>query len=55
MRENFRQYAKYYDLLNRDKPYAQEASMSGHVCIAPAQASQRYWSLAREPAAMDAS
>jgi SAM-dependent methyltransferase len=26
MRNNFRQYAKYYDLINRDKPYALEAS-----------------------------
>src|SRR5262249_3510522 len=26
MRENFRQYAKYYDLVNSDKPYVQEAS-----------------------------
>jgi SAM-dependent methyltransferase len=26
MRENFRQYAKYYNLINRDKPYVQEAS-----------------------------
>jgi SAM-dependent methyltransferase len=26
MRNNFRQYAKYYDLINRDKPYALETS-----------------------------
>src|SRR5262249_37637094 len=29
MRENFRQYAKYYDLFNREKPYEQEASYIG--------------------------
>jgi SAM-dependent methyltransferase len=29
MRENFRQYAKYYDLINGDKPYEQEASYVG--------------------------
>jgi SAM-dependent methyltransferase len=26
MRESFRRYAEYYDLINRDKPYVQEAS-----------------------------
>ena len=29
MHKNFRQYAKYYDLINHDKPYAQEASYVG--------------------------
>jgi SAM-dependent methyltransferase len=29
MHENFRRYAKYYDLINKDKPYVQEALYVG--------------------------